>query len=138
MVRKKHKLSYSIPRSACAHFILNFANLPQNALASSAENPDAPKASKASFSQGESLEFSGKAVANLAADPDVIAKAGRILLTADLAREYGFVDEDGTITGDMRCLRNALAQRGYTTLAGYVPEWVRIPHRLFYMAGYKF
>ena len=29
--------------------------------------------------EGESIEFSGKAIANLAADPDVIKKTGRIL-----------------------------------------------------------
>lgn len=44
---------------------------------------------------GESAEFAGRAVAALAADPDVMAKSGQLLLVAELAQEYGFVDVDG-------------------------------------------
>jgi dehydrogenase/reductase SDR family protein 1 len=36
-------------------------------------------------------------VAALAADPDVIAKTGQILLASELATEYGFTDVDGRI-----------------------------------------
>jgi NAD(P)-dependent dehydrogenase (short-subunit alcohol dehydrogenase family) len=44
----------------------------------------------------ESPLYAGRAVAALAADPDVIGRSGRTLFVADLATEYGFVDEDGT------------------------------------------
>jgi NAD(P)-dependent dehydrogenase (short-subunit alcohol dehydrogenase family) len=44
----------------------------------------------------ESAEFTGRAVAALAADPGVLAKSGQILTTPSLAREYGFTDIDGT------------------------------------------
>ncbi len=37
----------------------------------------------------------GRAVAALAADPDVLKKSGSLLTTGDLAREYGFTDVDG-------------------------------------------
>jgi len=43
------------------------------------------------------VEFSGMAVAHLAADPNVIAKTGRILHASALAKEYGFVDLDGRV-----------------------------------------
>ena len=43
----------------------------------------------------ESPQFIGRAVAALAADPDVLQKTGRILIAAALAREYGFTDVDG-------------------------------------------
>jgi dehydrogenase/reductase SDR family protein 1 len=46
-------------------------------------------------SQGESAQFSGRAVAALAADPDVLEKTGQALVVAELAREYGFTDVDG-------------------------------------------
>jgi hypothetical protein len=36
------------------------------------------------FSSGESIEFSGKAIAHLAADPNYLSKSGQILLTGDL------------------------------------------------------
>lgn len=40
--------------------------------------------------------YSGRAVAALLADPDVAALNGQSLFVADLARRYGFTDEDGT------------------------------------------
>ncbi len=44
----------------------------------------------------ESTEYVGRAVAALAADPDVLRKTGRVLKVGELAREYGFTDVDGT------------------------------------------
>ncbi|MDC6171294.1 SDR family oxidoreductase [Paucibacter sp. XJ19-41] len=43
----------------------------------------------------ESPRYLGRAVAALAADPQVLARSGRVLRVADLAREYGFSDIDG-------------------------------------------
>jgi hypothetical protein len=45
---------------------------------------------KKAFAAGESIEFAGKAIAHLAADPAIMAKTGKILQTVDLAHEYGF------------------------------------------------
>jgi dehydrogenase/reductase SDR family protein 1 len=44
----------------------------------------------------ESPEFVGRAVAALATDAKVFRKSGQVLVTAALAREYGFTDTDGT------------------------------------------
>jgi NAD(P)-dependent dehydrogenase (short-subunit alcohol dehydrogenase family) len=43
----------------------------------------------------ESVEYIGRAVAALAQDPHVMTKSGRTLTAGDLAREYGFEDNDG-------------------------------------------
>jgi dehydrogenase/reductase SDR family protein 1 len=43
----------------------------------------------------ESPQLSGRAVAALAADANVLAKSGQALVVAELAEEYGFVDVDG-------------------------------------------
>ena len=43
----------------------------------------------------ESTQYIGRAVASLAADPDVMEKTGRVLAVGDLSREYGFTDIDG-------------------------------------------
>ena len=43
----------------------------------------------------ESPEFQGRAVAALAADPDILAKTGQVLVTAQVALDYGFSDVDG-------------------------------------------
>jgi hypothetical protein len=40
--------------------------------------------------------FLGRAVAALAADPNVLERSGGVFITPELAREYGFTDVDGT------------------------------------------
>jgi hypothetical protein len=47
------------------------------------------------LANAQSPEYSGRAVAALAADPNVLAKTGRVLKVPELAREYGFTDVDG-------------------------------------------
>ena len=47
------------------------------------------------LSNSESPEFSGRAVAALAADPEVLRYTGQVLVAASLAKEYGFTDIDG-------------------------------------------
>lgn len=43
----------------------------------------------------ESPQFIGRAVAALAADPEIMTKSGQVVVAAALAREYGFTDIDG-------------------------------------------
>lgn len=47
------------------------------------------------LSNSESPQFIGRAVAALAADPDIMQKSGKTLVAAALAQEYGFTDVDG-------------------------------------------
>jgi NAD(P)-dependent dehydrogenase (short-subunit alcohol dehydrogenase family) len=47
------------------------------------------------LSNSESPEFIGRAIAALAADPDVMSRSGQIVIAAALADEYGFTDIDG-------------------------------------------
>lgn len=49
------------------------------------------------LSNSESPEFIGRAVAALAADPDVLRHSGRVLVAAALAVDYGFIDIDGQL-----------------------------------------
>ncbi|NNE08892.1 MAG: SDR family NAD(P)-dependent oxidoreductase [Gemmatimonadetes bacterium] len=44
----------------------------------------------------ESARFVGRAVAALASDPEIMNRSGEIQVVAELAREYGFTDIDGT------------------------------------------
>ncbi len=48
------------------------------------------------FQYSETPFYVGRAVAALAADPDVMRHSGKALLSGRLAREYGFTDMDGT------------------------------------------
>ena len=47
------------------------------------------------FLRGESIEYGGKGIACLAADPEHCRKSGKILITTDLGNYYGFKDIDG-------------------------------------------
>ncbi|XP_066300369.1 dehydrogenase/reductase SDR family member 1-like [Branchiostoma lanceolatum] len=76
----------------------------------------------------ESPEFSGKGIVHLASDPDIMRKSGRIFTTGDLADEYGFKDIDGRSPPDyVRRARDRLSLTGHTTLAAWVPSFVKIP-----------
>lgn len=48
------------------------------------------------LSNSESPQFVGRAVAALAADPEIMSKSGQILVAAAIAQEYGFTDVDGS------------------------------------------
>jgi NAD(P)-dependent dehydrogenase (short-subunit alcohol dehydrogenase family) len=49
------------------------------------------------LTNSESPQFSGRAISALAADPDVMAKSGQVLVAAALAKGYGFTDIDGKV-----------------------------------------
>ncbi|CAJ0558248.1 unnamed protein product, partial [Mesorhabditis spiculigera] len=86
----------------------------------------------------ESPEFSGLGIVALARDQRKLRKSGKILLTYDLAREYGFKDIDGKMPGDMRQLSTALEFLGWKRLAGWIPGFIRVPLFGLHMASYKF
>lgn len=47
------------------------------------------------LSNSESPEFSGRAIAALARDPNILERSGSVVVAAALAIEYGFTDIDG-------------------------------------------
>jgi len=92
------------------------------------------------FSRAETVEFAGKCVLHLAASSpaDLASKTGRILLSGDLAMEYGFRDVDGDMPAGTRQVNFVLGKLGYVGLAAWVPDWIRIPHALLHMMSNKF
>jgi len=90
------------------------------------------------FEKGETTEFAGKAVLALAADPAVIDKTARIVQTVDLALEYGFREDDGTLPLDMRQVSNLLAYGGHTWMSQLVPSFIRVPMWMMHFGSYKF
>ena len=55
----------------------------------------------------ESPLYAGRALAALAADPDVLGRSGQILHAGDLAQAYGFTDSDGRRPERFRIARDA-------------------------------
>merc|ERR1719209_2822693 len=82
------------------------------------------------FQNGESTEFAGKCLVALAADPGLMAKTGRILMTSELASEYGLFDKDGKQPMSIRSIKTGLIMLGgvFEVIANFVPEWVKIPY----------
>ncbi|GMS92199.1 hypothetical protein PENTCL1PPCAC_14374, partial [Pristionchus entomophagus] len=111
-------------------------------LMESGKKQEALKTSKetleASMRTGESTEYSGKCIVHLATDPKVNNKSGKILLTSDIARHYGFKDIDGSVPMDMRSLSVALKFVGWEKLACVIPSCFKVPLTALHFAGYKF
>ena len=80
---------------------------------------------RTSFPGGETPAFTGRAVAALAAAGDLAAKSGKILMTSELATEYGFVDATGAMpVGSMASGAGVEAQtwvRGMLSKGGFPP-----------------
>jgi len=87
---------------------------------------------------GETIEFSGKAIAALAADPNKIQKTGKIVFTNALALEYGFRDEGGILPIDFRSINFLLAQAGWSGLAAWLPDSLKVPSWLLHLSSNKF
>ncbi|KAJ1352014.1 hypothetical protein KIN20_008201 [Parelaphostrongylus tenuis] len=79
------------------------------------------------FEQGETPEYSGKAIVALASDVRRMEKTGRILITGDLGKEYGFQDIDGRDPPNFRSVIFLLSLGGYNQIAQWVPSWVKVP-----------
>lgn len=47
------------------------------------------------LSNSESPQFIGRAVAAMAADPEIMSRSGQVVVAAALAQQYGFTDIDG-------------------------------------------
>jgi NAD(P)-dependent dehydrogenase (short-subunit alcohol dehydrogenase family) len=50
---------------------------------------------------GETPKFNGRAVVELASDPDIMERSGGSFWTSALAREYGFTEDDGSLPFEM-------------------------------------
>jgi NAD(P)-dependent dehydrogenase (short-subunit alcohol dehydrogenase family) len=60
------------------------------------------------FAASETPGYIGRAVVALATDPDILSRSGEAVATWQLARQYGFVDRDGSRPDWAAHARNAL------------------------------
>jgi NAD(P)-dependent dehydrogenase (short-subunit alcohol dehydrogenase family) len=56
---------------------------------------------------GTSVEFPGRVIAALAADPEVMNRSGGSFIAPELAQEYGITDVDGRVIPSLRAERGA-------------------------------
>jgi len=92
------------------------------------------------FEKGETIEFAGIVLAHLAAESGeaIMARSGRIINTADVAKQYGFKDIDGTVPVDFRRVNTLVAYGGWPGLASWIPDFMRIPLWLVHYGSYRF
>ncbi|XP_060080394.1 dehydrogenase/reductase SDR family member 1-like [Ylistrum balloti] len=107
---------------------------------SQSRNRDKGKDSGINFDEGETTEYAGKAIVNLLTDKNLVnKKSGKILLTSDLAYEYGFKDIDGRQPPSIRQLSFLLGQNPKTAwMANWTPGFVYVPKWLLAQGGNKF
>ncbi|MEA5472069.1 SDR family NAD(P)-dependent oxidoreductase [Spirulina sp. 06S082] len=71
-----------------------------------------PDSFKTAFGHGyynwETPLFTGRAIAALASDPNLIKQTGRVRIVAEVAQKYGFFDKDGNRPVSFRSLRFSL------------------------------
>uniref|UniRef100_A0A915KEB1 Dehydrogenase/reductase SDR family member 1 n=1 Tax=Romanomermis culicivorax TaxID=13658 RepID=A0A915KEB1_ROMCU len=89
------------------------------------------------FKNGESIEYTGKCVAHLAQDRNIIQKSGKVYFTADLGDYYGFTDIDGRKPGNFRSVKTLLESAAWHKTAKWVPQWVKIPLWMMTFSGSK-
>ncbi|XP_013859974.1 dehydrogenase/reductase SDR family member 1 [Austrofundulus limnaeus] len=103
------------------------------------EKGDVDPKMKELFSSGETTELSGKCIVNLAKDKNLMALTGKVLLTCDLARRYGFNDLDGRSVIDYTSIKFLLSQVPYLSwLSAVVPSFLRLPRFVLTLANGRF
>ncbi|WP_224095314.1 SDR family NAD(P)-dependent oxidoreductase [Nostoc sp. MS1] len=80
-----------------------FSRLASNA--GSQETTDQKNSFFADRYNWETPLLTGRVIARLAAEKDVINRTGRIQIVAELAKQYGLVDKDGNLPASLRSLR---------------------------------
>ncbi|NET10049.1 MAG: SDR family NAD(P)-dependent oxidoreductase, partial [Symploca sp. SIO2B6] len=80
--------------------------------------------------------LTGRVIAALAADPNLMRRSGRVNIVAELAKTYGVVDDKGNVPASLRSLRFLLpsAIPALQTHAHWIPD-LRLPWWLMLLAA---
>jgi NAD(P)-dependent dehydrogenase (short-subunit alcohol dehydrogenase family) len=92
--------------------------------------------SLASQTNWETPLLTGRVIAALAADPDLLQRSGRVGIVAELAAAYGVVDAEGRRPASLRSLRAVLpvALPSLARRSGWIPD-LRIPWWMLLLAA---
>lgn len=108
----------------------------ENFAANSAQRSERHK--NLDLSQGETVEYSGRAIVGMMKDKAVIKKTGKTVTTTDLGREYGFTDVDGRVLPSMRSVKAMVHNYVSPVLAMFIPVWIRVPWGIIVWASHHF
>nr|XP_032813377.1 dehydrogenase/reductase SDR family member 1 isoform X1 [Petromyzon marinus]XP_032813378.1 dehydrogenase/reductase SDR family member 1 isoform X1 [Petromyzon marinus] len=91
------------------------------------------------FENGETTELSGKCIVGLAKDKNIMKKSGRVLMTADLASEYGLKDVDGSVPVNYTSLKFLVTQvPGLAWMSCVIPSFIKVPKWMLSLSASKF
>lgn len=93
-----HRLAFAMAHELRPHGVAALALAPgfmRTERVAEAFRKDSPEVDFVPFT--ETVDYLGRAVAALAADPQVLEKSGKVVAVGDLAAEYGFTDVDGRL-----------------------------------------
>ncbi|XP_031415300.1 dehydrogenase/reductase SDR family member 1 isoform X2 [Clupea harengus] len=91
------------------------------------------------FANGETTELSGKCIVELAKDKNLMSLTGKVLMTCDLARRYGFQDVDGRSVTDFTSMKFIISQVPYLSwLSSITPSFLRVPRFMLTLANGRF
>lgn len=80
--------------------------------------------------KGESTEFSGKIIAHLATNPNMMKYTSKVIIGADYAHQYGIKDIGGRTIGSIRQIKFLMENYLPSSVkfaANFVPDFVKIP-----------
>lgn len=92
------------------------------------------------FEEGESVEFGGKIIAQMALDPKIMSYTGKIVLGSDYALTHGIKDIDGRVIPSHRSFQNLapfMLPKNLKFLADIVPKSAKIPQACIDIANSK-
>merc|ERR1712168_1710683 len=75
------------------------------------------------FEDAETPEFSGICIAKLAADPNIMNRTGRILMTSDLGDEFNITDITGEKVKSIRSISSLLKMAGWRYTSSFIPSF---------------
>ncbi|MBD2347219.1 SDR family NAD(P)-dependent oxidoreductase [Anabaena subtropica] len=82
--------------------------------------------------------LTGRVIAKLASEPNVIHRTGRVQIVAELAKQYGLVDQDGNLPVSLRSLRFLIpmALPGLREYSWLIPD-LKVPWSLLLLSLLK-
>uniref|UniRef100_A0A673KRD7 Dehydrogenase/reductase (SDR family) member 1 n=1 Tax=Sinocyclocheilus rhinocerous TaxID=307959 RepID=A0A673KRD7_9TELE len=87
------------------------------------------------FNKGETTEFSGRCIVELAKDKSLMSMTGPVSMTCDLAHRYGLKDVDVDYTS----LKFLISQIPYVSwLSVFTPSFIRVPRSMLSLGSGKF
>jgi dehydrogenase/reductase SDR family protein 1 len=90
--------------------------------------------------EGESVEFGGKLIINMAQNPKIMNFSNKIVIGADYAHKYDIKDIDGRVVPSHREIKNMgtmLLPKSLRPLVNYIPFNFKIPQILIDIASSK-